>query len=78
MSQITIYLDDKTEKVLKSQVKALGESASKWIATAIKKRAQTEWPADVLALFGSWKDSDFPDSSKLRKNYGKDLPREKF
>ena len=60
MSQITIYLDDETETVLKKQVKASGESASKWITDAIKKRAQTESPLDILALFGSWKEEDFP------------------
>jgi hypothetical protein len=78
MGQITIYLDDDTAKLLKSRVKASGESASKWITVAIKKRAQTEWPADVLALFGSWKDKDFPDATELRKGYGADVPRERF
>lgn len=78
MSQITIYLDEETEKLLRSQVKASGESASKWIADAIKKRASKEWPADVIAILGTWKDGDFPDASELRKGHGKDVPREKF
>jgi hypothetical protein len=78
MGQITIYLDDDTEKLVKRHVKASGESASKWIAAAIQKRARSEWPADVLALLGSWKDSDFPDATKLRRGYGTDFPREKL
>jgi len=78
MSQITIYLDDDTARVLKKQVKVSGESASKWIQAAIKKRARTEWPQDVLAVLGSWKDVDFPDAEQLRKGYGLDAPREKF
>jgi len=78
MSQMTIYLDDDTDKLLRSQVKASGESASKWIAGAIKQRVQTEWPPQVLALLGSWKDSDFPDIDQLRQGYGEDSPREKF
>src|SRR5882757_7242096 len=67
MSQITIYLDDETEKLVKQHVKGSGESASKWIAGAIQKRARSEWPADVLAVFGSWKDDDYPSAAKLRK-----------
>lgn len=78
MSQITIYLDAETEGILKRQVKVSGQSASKWIAEAIHKRAQEEWPADVLALFGSWKDDDFPDAKELRKGYGSDVRREKI
>ena len=78
MSQLTIYLDDDTAKLLKSQVKSSGDSASKWIADAIRKRARTEWPPNVLALLGSWKDSDFPDAEQIRQGYGDDAPREEF
>jgi hypothetical protein len=43
-----------------------------------QERAQNEWPADVLALLGSWKESDFPDASQLRQGYGEDVPRERI
>lgn len=76
MGQITIYLDDETDLLVKSRVKASGESASKWIAEAVRTRAHSEWPADILSLFGSWKDHDFPTAAELRKGYGKDVPRE--
>jgi hypothetical protein len=78
MSQLTIYLDEHTSKLLKSHVKASGDSVSRWIAGAIRKRAEKEWPADILAIFGTWSDDDIPDAKKLRKGYGADLPREKF
>ena len=78
MGQITIYLDDETDRLVKSYVKASGESASKWVADAVRKRARSEWPADILSLFGSWKNDDFPDAAELRKGYGKDVPRETF
>jgi hypothetical protein len=78
MGQITICLDEDTEKPVKRHVKASGESASKWIAAAIQKRARSEWPADIRALPGSWKDGDFPNAAELRKGYGVDVPREKF
>lgn len=78
MGQITIYLDEETERLVKRHVKASGESASKWIAEAVRKRVSDEWPADILSLFGSWKDEDFPDVSSFRTGYGNDLPREEF
>jgi hypothetical protein len=78
MGQITIYLDDETEKLVKSHVQASGESASKWIAEAVRKRARNEWPADILSLFGSWNDNDFPDAEELRKGYGRDAAREEL
>jgi hypothetical protein len=78
MGQITIYLDDETERLVKRHVKSSGESASRWIAEAVRKRASDEWPADILALFGTWKDEDFPDTSTLRARYGNDVPREAF
>ena len=78
MGQLTIDLDDETEKLLRDQLDASGESASKWVADAIRKHAQSEWPPDVVALLGSWRDSDFPDPEDLRKGYGTDVPRETF
>lgn len=77
MGQVTIYLDDETERLVREHVKASGESTSKWIAEAVKKRAKSEWPADILALFGTWKDDDFPDAKELRHTAA-DLPREEF
>ena len=78
MGQITIYLDDETERLVKRHVKGSGESTSKWISEAVRQRARSEWPADILSLFGSWKDGDFPDPDELRKGYGADVPREDF
>ena len=78
MGQITIYLDEETESLVLRHVKGSGESTSKWIADAVRKRARSEWPADILSLFGSWKDEDFPDLDELRKGYGDDVPREDF
>ena len=61
MGQITIYLDDDTEQIVRRHVKGLDVSTSKWIAEAVRQRVRNEWPADVASLFGSWKDDDFPD-----------------
>lgn len=78
MGQITIYLDDETERLVKRHVKSSGQSVSGWISEAVRRRARSEWPAEVLALFGSWRDDDFPDAEELRKGYGNDSRREKL
>jgi len=78
MGQITIYLDDDTERLVKRHVKGSKESVSKWIAEAVRRRALAEWPADLLALFGSWKDDDFPDPAELRSNPAADALREEL
>jgi hypothetical protein len=78
MAQVTIYLDDDTEKLVRRHVKGSRESTSKWVAEAIRRRAVSEWPADILALFGSWKDEDFPDAAALRKGYGADVRRKEL
>jgi hypothetical protein len=76
MGQVTIYLDDETEKLLRRHVRKSGESASRWVAEAVRRRVVAEWPPDVLELFGSWKAGDFPDAADLRTGYGQDAKRE--
>ena len=76
MGQVTIYLDDETDSLLKSAVKSTGISKSKWIAEAIRKRARGEWPREVIDLAGAW--PDFPDLNEIRSQYGKDVEREQF
>jgi hypothetical protein len=76
VGQVTIYLDDETDSLLKSVVKSSGVSKSKWIAEAIRKRARGEWPREVIDLAGAW--PDFPDLDAIRSQYGKDAEREQF
>ena len=63
---------------MKQHVQASHQSVSKWIGEAVRKRALSERPPDILSLFGSWKDEDFPDAAELRKGYGTDVPREEL
>jgi hypothetical protein len=77
MPQMTIYLDDETSKLVQRAARQAGESASKWVADAVRRRARTEWPPDVLSILGSW-GADFPDAAALRKGYGKDAKRERL
>jgi hypothetical protein len=74
MPQITIYLDEETEKRARTAAESSGASLSKWIAGAIHEKTVTTWPQHVLDLAGSW--PDFPDARKLRRNQKKDSLRE--
>ena len=72
---MTIYLDSDTDKLVRQAASHSGEPVSKWIADAIRLRACSEWPADVLAILGNW-ESEFPDAERLRTGYGEDAERE--
>jgi hypothetical protein len=76
MSQMTIYLDDKLERQVKRSAKAEGISVSKWIAQRIHTAERDNWPADVLASFGTW--NDVPDLDSIRASYGEDSPSEEL
>ena len=72
--QLNLYVDEATHVSIKQAAKAAGMSLSKWVSTLVRERTSSEWPPEVLALAGAWK--DFPDPEELRKGYGVDLPRE--
>ena len=76
MSQITIYIDQKTEKKMALAVKESGLSKSKWISNLIREKTSNTWPDSVKKSSGSWK--DFPLSDELRSNAGKDIVREEL
>lgn len=56
MGQISLYLDDETEQLLRSRAKAEGLSQSQWVSRELKAAAARTLAADVLALSGSWRD----------------------
>ncbi|XID75178.1 hypothetical protein ACF3NA_01010 [Alkanindiges sp. WGS2144] len=58
MSQITLYLDDEIEQLLRQSAKLSGVSNSKWVADLIKKHARQQWPVTLTQLAGSF--TDFP------------------
>jgi hypothetical protein len=58
MSQITLYLDDATQALVKEAAAANGMSKSRWVAEIIRKYAAHEWPKDCLLLAGRF--ADFP------------------
>ena len=74
MGQVTIYIDDDTERKMLNMIKKSGVSKSKWIAELIREKASTTWPENVVKLAGAW--SDLPTAEEIRKKMGKDVARE--
>lgn len=76
MGQVTIYLDEETERQARAAATADGVSLSRWVAERIRQGRRTEWPASVRALAGAW--PDFPSAETIRKGQGRDIPRRKL
>ena len=73
MGQVTIYLDDETEKTARAAAESSGVSLSKWIAGRIQKDSRAEWPAVVRDLAGAW--PDLPSAEQIRRASRKDVSR---
>ena len=73
MSQITLYLDDDTQKLVDQAARANGVSKSRWVSDVIRKYAAHEWPQDCLALAGRF--ADFPLREAASAAQPSDLPR---
>ena len=76
MGQVTIYIDDETERRMRDAAEAAHLSNSKWVARLIRTHISSQWPEDVAALAGVWK--DFPSADELRAKPGVDVPREEL
>ena len=76
MGQVTIYLDDETEKTVRTAAESDGLSVSKWIAQRIQKNARSEWPPSVRKLAGAW--PDLPSAEQIRIRSAKDVKRRRF
>jgi len=74
MSQLAIYIDDQLAQKLDKAVKASGKSKSKWVAGAIKRSLQDQWPDGFFDLAGSWEDDLRPDEVMRRILTGMDKP----
>lgn len=76
MAQVTLYLDEETKKRVRKAAKAAGLSQSRWLAELVRRGASEEWPAEVRELAGRW--PDFPDADELRRDYGRDVRRQRL
>ena len=76
MGQITIYLDDETDRKMKRVVRSQHISQSKWVAELIRDRLCEQWPESVRQIPGSWKEA--PTAEELRADLDRDSDREKL
>ncbi|TAF99893.1 MAG: CopG family transcriptional regulator [Betaproteobacteria bacterium] len=82
MSQVTVYLDDEAERVLRERAAASGLSQSKWISQLIRQSTAQAWPADVVALSGAWADdaaiAPLCPPKRRSRTQPSDVPRESW
>lgn len=76
MPQLNLYVDESTHTRLRRAAKAAGMSLSKWVATVVTEKTANQWPDEVLALAGAWK--DFPSIDEIRAGAVQDALRESF
>ena len=76
MPQVTIYLDEDTERRVKKAARAEGVSLSKWIAASLREKTESAWPKVFLDLAGAF--PDFPTVEQLRRHSQGDARREEL
>ncbi|MEX2262006.1 MAG: hypothetical protein WD696_08635 [Bryobacteraceae bacterium] len=76
MGQVTIYLDEETERRIKTAAESAGMSLSKWVSNVVREKTENIWPEAVLKLAGAW--PDFPEAEELRQSQPADTHRESF
>ena len=74
MPQLNLYVDETTHDRIRRAAKAAGMSLSRWVATVVTEKTADQWPDDVLALAGTWK--DLPSLEEIRAGGGSDASRE--
>lgn len=73
MGQVTLYLDEDTDKKLTRAATRAKLSKSRWVAQLIRERASAAWPEEFVRLAGAF--PDFPRVEEIRAVHGKDVPR---
>lgn len=74
MSQLTLYLDPDTERLVNECAKAGGLSKSRWVAQVIQSHVRNTWPDACLAMAGAFPDFPLRDDSGEHAS-GEDVPR---
>ena len=70
MSQLALYIDDHLAERLDKAVKASGKSKSRWVADAIRRTLQDQWPEGFFDLAGKWQDDVGPKEIMKRIRSG--------
>ena len=80
MAQLAVYINDNLSKKLAKATKSSGKSKSKWIAEAIERSLDDQWPQGFFNLAGSWKDDEGPEEilRRIRKGMESSETREEL
>jgi predicted DNA-binding protein len=80
MAQLAVYIDDNLSERVDKAAKSSGKSKSEWIADAIEKSLNDQWPQGFFSLAGSWKDDDGPEEilRRIRKGIESSETREEL
>lgn len=76
MSQLTLYLDKRTQTLVDRAAKAQGVSRSRWVGDLIRRNTVETWPDEFHDLAGRF--PDFPLREDLPATTMPDLPRQGF
>ena len=76
MPQVTLYLDEETERLMREHAKAAGLPYSKWVALLIRGKARPQWPQAAREAAGRF--PDFPLAESARGGLGADGERVGF
>ena len=74
MPEITVTLDDETDRLARAAAEAAGVPYGRWVADLIRTRSL--WPAHVLAMAGNA--PNFPLREDIGEPSGEDVPRVKL
>jgi hypothetical protein len=73
MAQLTLDIDDSTQRRLRDAAAKRNVSQSQFVADLIRHATEPSWPEEVLALAGSIQ--DFPGADDLRRGLASDGKR---
>jgi hypothetical protein len=74
VGQVTLYMDDETLARMREAAESAGLSMSAWLSQLVRERTRRDWPSEVAALAGAWR--DLPTAEEVRATSGRDTDRE--
>ena len=77
MSQVTLYLDEETDRALSEAASRSGMTRSRWVSQLIRRHAQDKWPQECLALAGAFPDLPLSEQ-RAQASQPADSPRIAF
>lgn len=67
MGQVTLYLPEKVEELMKKQAKKNGKSVSSFVTELLEQKlTPKKWSEGFLKVCGTW-EGDFPEIKKLKQ-----------